>query len=84
MLCVSMKILSDDSAKKETETVKGFKYCNFYWLFLSGIQAVKELTSCQLHAVTTGQAKLDPQKITKVITKLKGPFLGPSDNYLQY
>ena len=33
MLCVSMKILSDASAKKKTETVKGFKFGTFICRF---------------------------------------------------
>ena len=33
MLCVSIKILSHDSAKNKTETAEGFKFCTFLVVF---------------------------------------------------
>ena len=43
MLCVSMKILSHDSAKKKTKRIQVFKCLHFYELFLSDITAVSGL-----------------------------------------
>ena len=44
MLCASMKMLSHDSAKNKTETVKAeFLILHFYWSFSSDTMAVKGL-----------------------------------------
>ena len=72
MLCVSMKIISHNSAKN---TVQGCRFCSFIGRFSSGITAVKGLKCDPMLTSHKEAFREGENKDTILSTVLQGAFL---------